>query len=450
MISPDLLNNKLPSDVLALLNQLFQTLNLYTNSINRINSLTKRCAHLNPQYKSELDQLKQENQTQKENLLVYQKRINAAHVLLKQQQQQQQFAGASNLIGNLTAGEINSICDMPSMISKDNQNQKMMQMFHEQKMAQYAATQNPINGQNQLNKMSNSLFNHNSTPLGAAGQWNGFNSLMGERQPQIDDRITPFVPGKPWAGHGQPSIEDDPNCTPGSFSKPLLTETIDPESILSNLTRGNNWSNNLDFLGTNPNSLLGLNNNNNNNRFGQRNTWGQNNFNSLNNSLDSNTGTIGEQLWGVRNNSSRNGMNANSPSNINRNLPGQFNSLINPQQQQQQQQQFYRSNSWNIGASGNNAFSNPSQLNINNGYYLLIRNVTPQIDQTILKGLCSQYANGQLTYFKYIPNKSCVIVRYNTKDETNKAHAKLNSISLGNTTINTQMISENDIKFELL
>ena len=71
---------------------------------------------------------------------------------------------------------------------------------------------------------------------------------------QVDDRITPFIPGQPWAGQGQ-SIEDDPNCTPGSVSKPLLHETIDPESILTSLQRAggsvgqgsSQWPNTLDF-----------------------------------------------------------------------------------------------------------------------------------------------------------------------------------------------------------
>jgi hypothetical protein len=69
------------------------------------------------------------------------------------------------------------------------------------------------------------------------------------------------------------------------------------------------------------------------------------------------------------------------------------------------------------------------------------------MDQSTLKALCAQHAIGQLTYFKYIPNMSCVIVRYNTKEESLNAHTKLNSISLGNTTINTQPITENDLKY---
>jgi hypothetical protein len=62
-----------------------------------------------------------------------------------------------------------------------------------------------------------------------------------------------------------------------------------------------------------------------------------------------------------------------------------------------------------------------------------------------LKSLCAQQANGPLTYFRYIQNLG-VIVRYNTKEEASNAHIKLNSIPLGNTTLSTQYLSEQDLK----
>ncbi|RNA10025.1 hypothetical protein BpHYR1_022643, partial [Brachionus plicatilis] len=136
LISADLLNNKLPSDVLALLNQLFQTLNLYTNTINRTNSLNKRRAHLPPhQYKSELDLLQQESQTHKDNLLVYQKKINAAHMILKQQQQQQQQFQGPSLIGD------NMGLDLSMLKDSQPSQSKLMQLIQEQKMAQQLAAQ---------------------------------------------------------------------------------------------------------------------------------------------------------------------------------------------------------------------------------------------------------------------------------------------------------------------
>jgi len=67
-----------------------------------------------------------------------------------------------------------------------------------------------------------------------------------------------------------------------------------------------------------------------------------------------------------------------------------------------------------------------------------------------LKALCAQHAAGPLTYYKHIPMMSCVIVRYNTKEEANSALIKLNSIPLANTTIYTQALSETELKYAFI
>lgn len=96
LISPDLLNTKLPQDVLTLLYQLFQTLNHYSNSLARMTALNKRRGQISAgQYKTELDMLQQESQTYRENLTLFQNKINTAHLLLKQQQQQGQSSQQS-------------------------------------------------------------------------------------------------------------------------------------------------------------------------------------------------------------------------------------------------------------------------------------------------------------------------------------------------------------------
>lgn len=152
----------------------------------------------------------------------------------------------------------------------------MLQLLQEQNVAAVLGSQqqkslnNPAlgrQGSQQNNKTSSGYFNssgnnsnHSSgftTPTGGSSsgnQWSNFSMSVAD---QVDDRITPFIPGQPWAGQPGQSIEDDPNCTPGSVSKPLLHETIDPESILTSLQRaggtgsgGQNssqWSNALEF-----------------------------------------------------------------------------------------------------------------------------------------------------------------------------------------------------------
>ena len=155
----------------------------------------------------------------------------------------------------------------------------------------------------QKSQQQNSLF---SSYQANSNQWSNFKMNENNLSPfsdnnnsMIDDRITPFVPGQLWAGHGQSSIEDDPNCTPGSVSKPLLTETIDPESILSSLQRGNQWSNGMgDFSNSLLNNVglsnsLNLNANNNNNNNMRGNVGSNQQQRGLNNSWSNSSGNNG-------------------------------------------------------------------------------------------------------------------------------------------------------------
>lgn len=103
LISPDLLNTKLPQEVLTLLYQLFQTLTQYISCTNKVNNLNKRRTQILPQqFKSEMDVLNQELQSCKDNLVSFQAKINAAHMILKQQGANGTKLG-SNMMGNQTS-----------------------------------------------------------------------------------------------------------------------------------------------------------------------------------------------------------------------------------------------------------------------------------------------------------------------------------------------------------
>jgi hypothetical protein len=209
---------------------------------------------------------------------------------------------------------------------------------------------------------------------------------------------------------------------------------------------------------------------------------GNNNQNNNGNSNNSNS-SISEQLWGVRsssrlgnaippssnNNANQNSANRNSASFGTSNIPNSSlninnnNNSNNPNQSSLLNQQFFRSNSWNVNpqqvgnnnannnnsnnSGTNNNIFNPLNGSLNGGYFILIRGVTPQIDQSTLRALCAQHASGPLTYYRYITQMTCVIVRYNSKEESNNALSKLNGVLLGNTTIFTQSLSENELKF---
>jgi hypothetical protein len=578
LISADLLNTKLPQDVLSLLYQLFQTLNQYMTSTQKLNNLAKRRATLSAQqYKIETETLNAEILAYKENLIGLQAKINTAHMQLKQMQANN-GSNSSTSSPNNNDTAISSLAsaaaaagvplsDLPlikdpqrskflDLLKDNNSNQTKLsnslggnssnqfisrqsslqpQTLHTQQKLQQQS-QNSLFSNYQSSQWSNFKMSENTSPFSV--NQNGPGSSGNE---VIDDRITPFIPGQLWAG--QTNNEDDPNCTPGSVSKPLLTETIDPESILSSLQRGNQWSNGFGGIsdlsnsmfangfsinnGLQLNSTSGIvnnrstiggsnsnsnqqrgntggaaNNNNsswnnaanggaNGNNFSSQlplqnqNLMNSNNGNSINNqnmssSNANNNGSLSEQLWGFRS-SSRMGNstlpslvqgsnNNNNPGNRNSASFGGSNSLNNNNSNNScntngnsllNQQQFFRSNSWNVNAqqqqqgannntsnnnNNNNAF-NPLNGNVNGGNFILIRGVTQQIDQSTLRALCAQHASGPLTYYKYITQMTCVIVRYNSKEESNNALSKLNGILLGNTTIFTQSLSENELKF---
>jgi hypothetical protein len=219
---------------------------------------------------------------------------------------------------------------------------------------------------------------------------------------------------------------------------------------------------------------------------------GQNNSSVNSNSNNNNNSSISEQLWGVRSSSrignptvpassnapaNQNATNRNSLSfggsnlanNNNLNINNNNNSGSNSSNNNQNSilnQQFFRSNSWNVNSQqqgvnnnnnsntnnsnnngSNNTIFNPLNGSLNGGFFILIRGVTPQIDQSTLRALCAQHASGPLTYYRYITQMTCVIVRYNSKEESNNALTKLNGVLLGNTTIFTQSLSENELKF---
>lgn len=524
IIHADLLNTKLPQEMLTMLYQLFQTLSSYIASQNKINELNKRRVNLIPaQFKSESELLNLEAQNLKTTLVSLQTKINSAHQIIKQanlnanNSNNNQKQSNSPSLGNTPP--INSVelaaaaagvqlNDLPILKDHSNSSSAMSSQLNAQqqrsKLLQLLNDNDPLgkNGMN-LNRQTSyqptcasgnnnklqSQFSQPSPFNNISNQWSNFdaNSLMGMGNgPIVDDRITPFIPGQLWAG-SQSSIEDDPNCTPGSVSKSLLSETIDPESILSGLQRNSHWSNFSDNLLNSNMGMIGINSQNRNPMQRGNNPLNNNsqNWGGLGSQASMNSGSIGEQLWGVgsRSNSragnpvsmqnASNAMNNNNRQSGNNNAGNNFNS--NNQMMNQQQQQFFsrngvngngngnNSNQWNANQMGgnqngnnmndlrqqqsnsqNNQFGNNS--NVNSGNFILIRNVSAQVDQTTLRALCSQHASGQLTYYRYIPQMTCVIVRYNTKEEANNAQNKLNSVSLGNTQIFTQPLNDNDLK----
>merc|ERR1712051_316843 len=96
------------------------------------------------------------------------------------------------------------------------------------------------------------------------------------------------------------------------------------------------------------------------------------------------------------------------------------------------------SNGWSSGQNGSSANNNP----VDQPTWLLLKNLTPQIDGSTLKTLCIQH--GPLKNFHLVLNNGIALVMYASGREANKAQKALNNCLLGNTTIQANMTSEVD------
>jgi len=76
--------------------------------------------------------------------------------------------------------------------------------------------------------------------------------------------------------------------------------------------------------------------------------------------------------------------------------------------------------------------------------WLLLKNLTPQIDGSTLKTLCIQH--GPLNNFHLFLNNGIALVMYATGREATKAQKALNNCLLGNTTIQANITSEGEAK----
>ena len=95
-----------------------------------------------------------------------------------------------------------------------------------------------------------------------------------------------------------------------------------------------------------------------------------------------------------------------------------------------------------VTAVGSGWDSQSSVLN-SGSTWLVLRNLTPQIDGATLKTLCSQH--GPLLNFFVNQNNGQALVQYASRLEGQKAHKSLNSCVLGNTTIMTEFVDESEV-----
>lgn len=76
--------------------------------------------------------------------------------------------------------------------------------------------------------------------------------------------------------------------------------------------------------------------------------------------------------------------------------------------------------------------------------WLLLKNLTAQIDGSTLRTLCVQH--GPLQHFHLYLNHGIALCKYNSREEASKAQQALNNCVLGNTTICAESPSESEVQ----
>ncbi|KAI4455914.1 trinucleotide repeat-containing protein [Holotrichia oblita] len=237
-------------------------------------------------------------------------------------------------------------------------------------------------------------------------------------QPSLTDLVPEFEPGKPWKGTQIKSIEDDPSITPGSVVRsplsiatikdnelfnmnpnksPPLGDTIQPLSLSSST-----WSFNP------PSSTSTM-------------------ISSPQNKLPTTKGTLGDlntptavtsELWGApKPRGPPPGLSAKS-------------SVVN---------------GWatNLGSNSSSSWGGQRNWTPTSGSpWLLLRNLTAQIDGSTLRTLCVQH--GPLQSFHLYLHQGFALIKYSSREEATKAQQALNNCVLGNTTI----LAENPTEWE--
>ncbi|XP_017062674.1 protein Gawky [Drosophila eugracilis] len=238
------------------------------------------------------------------------------------------------------------------------------------------------------------------------------------------DMVQEFEPGKPWKGSQIKSIEDDPSITPGSVARSPLSINSTPKDADIFASTGKNSPTDL------PLSLSSS-------------TWSFNpnqNFPSW--SDNSQQCATTSELWtSPLNKSSSRGPPPGLTANSNKSGNGGNASTPTPSNVTG------GANGWLQTRSGSVQTTNTTWTSGNSSWgssWLLLKNLTAQIDGPTLRTLCMQH--GPLVSFHLYLNQGIALCKYTTREEANKAQMALNNCVLANTTIFAESPSENDVQ----
>nr|XP_037287364.1 protein Gawky-like isoform X1 [Rhipicephalus microplus] len=210
----------------------------------------------------------------------------------------------------------------------------------------------------------------------------------------LSDLVAEFEPGKPWKGASAlKSAEDDPHLTPGSVVRsPLSVNTIKDSELFGG------WK--------------------------QSPPGGEGSLVASLASLTSSTWAFTPAMHG-----SGNGSGASSKSNASKSSWGGEHVTPNP-------------DPWNTapkirgpppGLTSGWEPPQQKQTSSGNNNFLVLKNLTPQIDGSTLKTLCMQH--GPLQLFHLFLKHGLALAQYSTCEEASKAQSALHNCVLSNTTM---------------
>ncbi|KAG4079810.1 hypothetical protein HA402_014941 [Bradysia odoriphaga] len=231
------------------------------------------------------------------------------------------------------------------------------------------------------------------------------------------DLVPEFEPGKPWKGSQIKTIEDDPSITPGSVARsPLSIAAKDDLFAPSSKTSPTDLP---------PLSLSSS-------------TWSFNpsgsqpNFTSWSDGAPQQATPTTSELWGAPMSKSARG----PPPGLGTNKAGGNGSATG-------------TNGWIGSGLTGRSMSGSSNWAVNNNAgwssnWLLLKNLTAQIDGSTLRTLCMQH--GPLLTFHLYLTHGIALCKYSTREEANKAQMALNNCVLGNTTICAESPSDGEVQ----
>ncbi|XP_037045653.1 protein Gawky isoform X3 [Bradysia coprophila] len=243
------------------------------------------------------------------------------------------------------------------------------------------------------------------------------------------DLVPEFEPGKPWKGSQIKTIEDDPSITPGSVARsPLSIAAKDDLFAPSSKTSptdlpplslsSSTWSFN-PTSGSQPNFTSAI-----SKLSSKSNSWSDG-------APQQATPTTSE-LWGAPMSKSARG----PPPGLGTNKAGGNGSATG-------------TNGWIGSGLTGRSMSGSSNWAVNNNAgwssnWLLLKNLTAQIDGSTLRTLCMQH--GPLLTFHLYLTHGIALCKYSTREEANKAQMALNNCVLGNTTICAESPSDGEVQ----